>query len=86
MFDSFTVSGASLPLLNVGERGVISSLTDTDANAMQNLKALGLDRGTPIQVVKRLPNMVVKTEEGEITLSKQLSCAIYVRTNFFERC
>lgn len=80
MFERFTVSGASLPLLNAGEKGTISRLVGNNADAIQSLKTLGLDRGTPIQVVGRFPHIVVKTGEREIALSKQLSNAVYVRT------
>lgn len=80
MFTGFTVSGASLPLLNVGERGVIARLTNTDADALRDLKALGLDRGSSIRMVKRYPNFVISTGGKQVTLSKRLSRAIYVRT------
>lgn len=80
MFNGFTVSGASLPLLNIGERGVISRLTSADAEALRELKALGLDRGTSIRMVQRSPNFVVSTGGKQVALSKRLSRAIYVRT------
>ena len=85
MFERFSVSGSSLPLLNVGEEGTISRLVGNNTDAIQNLKTLGLDRGTPIQMVERFPNVVVKIGEREIALSKQLSHAVYVRTSFSKR-
>ena len=85
MFESFTVSGSSLPLLNVGEEGTISHFASKNIDTIQNLKNLGLDRGTPIQMVERFPNVVVKIGEREIALGKQLSHAVYVRTSFSKR-
>jgi len=85
MFESFTVSGSSLPLLNVGEAGTIARLASNNTETIQKLKTLGLDRGTPIQMVERFPNVVVKTGEREIALGKQLSHAVYVRTGVFKR-
>lgn len=82
MFDSFTLSGSSLALLNVGEQGVISRFTHTDARVMQTLEALGLELGTSIQLVKQFPNVVVSTGAKQIALTRQLSHAIYVRTHF----
>lgn len=85
VFESFTVSGSSLPLLNVGEEGTISRFVSNNIDTIQNLKNLGLDRGTPIQMVERFPNVVVKTGEREIALCNQLSRAVYVRTSFAKR-
>ena len=80
MFVGFTVAGASLPLLNVGEQGIIARLTGQDEGINQRLKALGLDRGAAIEIVKKFPNTIVKAGTKQIALSERLSRAIYVRT------
>ncbi|MBE9138682.1 ferrous iron transport protein A [Nodosilinea sp. LEGE 07088] len=80
MFTGFTVSGSSLPLMKVGERGIIARLASTDASAVRDLKALGLDRGKSIHLIERFPNFVVSTGGKQIALSKRLRQSIYVRT------
>lgn len=80
MFNGFTVSGASLPLLNIGERGIIARLTSADADTVRELRSLGFDRGASIRMVQRSPHCVVSTGGKQVTLSKRLSRAIYVRT------
>ncbi len=79
MFTGFTVSGSSLPLMNVGEQGVIARLTSSDAEILRELRTLGLDRGTTIRLIERFPNFVVSTGAKQIALSKRLSKSIYVR-------
>ncbi|MEO1068730.1 MAG: FeoA family protein [Cyanobacteria bacterium J06638_6] len=79
MFTGFTVSGSSLPLMKVGERGVIANLTGTDTTTVKELRALGLDRGTSIRLIGRFPNFVVSTGTKQVSLSKRLSKSIYVR-------
>ncbi|MGF1568577.1 MAG: FeoA family protein [Nodosilinea sp.] len=79
MFTEFTVSGSSLPLLKVGEQGIINRLTGTDASAIKDLRALGLDRGTSIRLIERSPDFVVSTGGKHVALSKRLRQAIYVR-------
>lgn len=79
MFNRFTVSGAALQVLNVGDRGTISRFAQTDSLTLSYLKSLGLDRGKAIAVTQRHPNFVVSTEKGYLTLPPSLVGAIYVR-------
>lgn len=79
MFRRFTVSGAALQVLNVGDRGIISRFTEDDPLVLSHLQSLGLDRGKAIAVTQRHPNFVVSTENGYLTLSPPLVSAIYVR-------
>jgi ferrous iron transport protein A len=79
MFTGFTISGSSLPLMKVGERGVIARFTSTDARAIRELRALGLDRGKSVRLIQRFPNFVVSTGEKQFPLSKRLRQSIYVR-------
>ena len=80
MFVGFTVAGASLPVLNVGERGIITRFIGNDTKVVVKLKMLGLDRGAAIEIVKQFPNTIVRTGAQQIALSERLSRAIYVRT------
>jgi ferrous iron transport protein A len=79
MFSGFTVSGASLQVLNVGDRGTISRFTRTDPSTLSHLQSLGLDRGKAIAVTQRHPNFIVSTEDGHLTLPPLLVSAIYAR-------
>jgi len=79
MFTGFTISGSSLSLLNVGEQGTISRFTNTNAAVTQTLKNLGLDLGTSIRVVKQFPTFIVSNGKTQISLTKSLCRAIYVR-------
>jgi ferrous iron transport protein A len=79
MFTGFTVSGSSLPLMNVGEQGVIARLAKSDAEAVRDLKSLGLTQGTKIRLVERFPSFVVSTGAKRVALNKRLSRSVYVR-------
>lgn len=79
MFDRFTVSGAALQVLNVGDRGTIARFTQTDPVILSHLESLGLGRGKAIAVTQRHPNFVVSTEDRHLTLPPSLVNAIYVR-------
>lgn len=79
MFTGFTISGSSLPLMKVGERGVITRFTSTDSHAIRELKALGLDRGKSVRLIQQFPNFIVSTDGKQLALSKRLRQSIYVR-------
>ncbi|WOD40112.1 ferrous iron transport protein A [Nodosilinea sp. E11] len=79
MFSGFTISGASLQVLNVGDRGTISRFTRTDPSTLSHLQSLGLDQGKAIAVTQRYPNFMVSTEDGHLTLPPSLVSVIYVR-------
>ncbi len=79
MFSGFTVSGASLQVLNVGERGTIARFVRADTATLSCLQALGLNQGKIIAVTQRHPNFQVSTEDGELTLPPSLVRSIYVR-------
>ncbi|WP_035984785.1 ferrous iron transport protein A [Leptolyngbya sp. KIOST-1] len=79
MFNRFTVSGAALQVLNVGDRGTIARFTQADPVILSHLQSLGLDRGKAIAVTQRHPNFMVSTEDGHLTLPPSLVSAIYVR-------
>ncbi|MEM6255452.1 MAG: ferrous iron transport protein A [Cyanobacteria bacterium P01_D01_bin.156] len=79
MFNSFTVSGSSLRLLKVGERGVISRVKDTNPTVMEQLRRLGLSPGTSITLEQRFPRFVIRTRQGPLALTQSMIQSIYVR-------
>jgi hypothetical protein len=79
MFSGFTVSGASLQVLNVGDRGTISRFTRSDPSTLSQIQSLGLNQGQEIAITQRHPNFRVSTEDGHLTLPPSLASAIYVR-------
>ncbi|TVQ08599.1 MAG: ferrous iron transport protein A [Leptolyngbya sp. DLM2.Bin27] len=79
MLSSFTISGASLQMLNVGDRGTIARFPRADPSTLSHLQELGLDQGTEITVTQRYPKFKISTKDGHLTLSPGLVNAIYVR-------
>jgi Fe2+ transport system protein FeoA len=80
MVNGFTGSGFSLPPTAPGDYGVIARLTSPDADALRELRAMGLRRGASIRIVNHSPKLVVRQGNREVTLSKRLSRAIHIRT------
>ena len=83
MFDSFTVSGSSLKLLKVGERGVIARVRGANPMVAEQLRRLGLSPGTPITLEQRFPRFVVRTRKGALALTQSMIQSIYVRIGGF---
>lgn len=81
MFSQFTVSGASLKLLKVGEQGVISRLNAASPAIARQIRALGLSPGMSITVEQRFPRFLVHTCQASVALSQPMIEAIYVRTS-----
>ncbi len=80
MFTGFTISGASLQLLNVGERGTIARIKDADPSVQDKIRRLGLSPGVSITIEQRFPRFVVRTCNGSAALTQAMIRAIYVRT------
>ncbi|MEO0536304.1 MAG: ferrous iron transport protein A [Cyanobacteria bacterium P01_A01_bin.123] len=80
MFTSFTVSGSSLKLLKVGERGVIARVKGVNSSVAQTLASMGLAPGTSITLEQRFPRFVVRTHKGPLALTQSMIQSIYVRT------
>ncbi|HEY9620337.1 MAG TPA: FeoA family protein [Crinalium sp.] len=76
---SFTVSGSSLKLLRVGERGVVSGLRGADDTVARSLRAMGVVPGTTITLEQRSPRFVIKAGANRIALSENMIRAVYVR-------
>ncbi len=85
---SFVVSGSSLKLLQIGERGVVSRLGGVDDRLLQALRAMGITPGTSITVEQRFPRFLVKVGGDRWALSEDLIHAVYVRVidNQTDRC
>ncbi len=83
MFDSFTVSGSSLKLLKVGERGVIARIKETNSTVADQLRRLGLSPGTSITLEQRFPRFVIRTRQGPMALTQSMIQSIYVRIGGF---
>ncbi|MGP1373771.1 MAG: FeoA family protein [Almyronema sp.] len=79
MLVGFTLSGASLQTLSIGEQGIIARFTQADAYTLAQLQAIGLEPGTAITLEQRHPKFVVKTASGRLALTAQMVRAIYVR-------
>ena len=83
MFDSFTVSGSSLKLLKVGERGVIARIKETNSTVADQLRRLGLSPGTSLTLEQRFPRFVIRTRQGPLALTQSMIQSIYVRIGGF---
>jgi len=79
MFTGFTISGASLKMLKVGEQGVIARIRDADPTVADQIRRLGLSPGTSIVLEQRFPRFVVRSREGSLALTQAMIQAIYVR-------
>jgi len=79
MFTGFTISGASLKMLKVGEQGVIARIRDADPTVADQIQRLGLSPGTSIVLEQRFPRFVVRSREGSLALTQAMIQAIYVR-------
>lgn len=80
MFTSFTVSGTSLELLKIGERGVVSRFKDNNPGVIQELEKMGLSPGTAITLEQRFPRFIVRTAKGKLALTQAMIKAVYVRS------
>lgn len=75
----FVVAGSSLKLLNIGERGVVSKLSNVDDRSVQKLRTMGIRLGTSITVEQRFPRFLVKVGCDRVALSEDILRTIYVR-------
>ncbi|MGG6296391.1 FeoA family protein [Leptolyngbya sp. AN02str] len=77
----FVVSGSSLRLLRVGERGVVAKFGKIDDRIIQKLNALGITPGISITLEQRSPRFMVKVGSGRIALSEEMIRAVYVKVS-----
>jgi len=75
----FTVSGSSLKLLKVGERGKVTGLRHSNDRVAQKLRSHGIRPGMAIMVEQRSPRFVIRVNGRSLALDDQTLGAIYVR-------
>jgi Fe2+ transport system protein FeoA len=76
---TITLSGSSLSLLDLGERGRILKLQNLDRQIERKLQQMGLVAGASIELERRSPSFVVKKGNARLTLDRDLVRSIYVR-------
>ncbi|UKO95940.1 FeoA family protein [Nostoc sp. UHCC 0870] len=79
MFTPFSVTGCSLELLRLGERGIITFCKIPDKTLLKKLASLGLTTGVTITVEQEFPTLIIKVGSILLEINKDLSRAIYVR-------
>lgn len=79
MFTSFSVTGCSLELLKIGERGIVNFCKSKDETILKKLIAMGVTPGTYITLEQRFPSLVIKAGQTRLTLDQEIARAIYVR-------
>lgn len=79
MFTPFTVTGCSLELLRIGERGIVTFCKVKDEIIRKKLMAIGVNIGTTITVEQCLPCLIIKVGNTSSTIDKETARAIYVR-------
>lgn len=75
----FTVSGSSLKLLKVGERGKVTYLRKSDDRVAQKLRSHGIYPGASITVDQRSPRFIIRVGSRSLALDDQTLGSIYVR-------
>ncbi|MBD2433654.1 MULTISPECIES: FeoA family protein [Fischerella] len=79
MFNGFSVTGSSLELLKIGEKGIIQFCNTQDVNLLNQVISLGLTPGTYLTVEKQFPNFVINVRQRRLAISKEIARKIYVR-------
>lgn len=79
MFSKFPITGSSLALLNIGERGIVKFCNIKDEKNLKELISMGIKLGTSITVEQRFPCFVIRVGENRLTLQKEIARRIYVR-------
>lgn len=75
----FTVSGSSLKLMSIGERGVVTGFSHSNDGVKGKLRSLGLFPGTLITLEQRFPRFIVKAGFNRIALDEHMIRSVYVR-------
>mgnify|MGYP002777178778 CR=1 FL=1 len=75
----FTVSGSSLKLLKVGERGKVTHLRPNNDRVAQKLRSHGIHPGMSIVVEQRSPRFIIRVGRHRLALDDQTINSIYVR-------
>lgn len=79
MNQGLTVTGASLKLLKVGAKGIITGFSNTNDAVARKLKSMDLRPGTAIRLEQRFPRFIIATGFQRFALDETLIRAIYIR-------
>ncbi|MGJ5672469.1 MAG: FeoA family protein [Nostochopsis sp.] len=79
MFNDFSVTGSSLELLKIGEQGIILFCNTQDEKILKQVISLGLAPGICFTLEQHFPNLVIKVDQQELAVNKEIASKIYVR-------
>jgi ferrous iron transport protein A len=79
MFTSFTVTGCSLELLRIGERGIVTFCRSQDKTILEKLISMGVTPGNIITLEQHLPSLIIKVGNTSRAIDRESIRAIYVR-------
>lgn len=79
MFTPFSVTGCSLELLRVGERGIVTFCKSYDETILEKLLSMGVTPGTIITLEQNFPVLIIKIRNALLPINKENIRAIYVR-------
>ncbi|AFY30628.1 FeoA family protein [Calothrix sp. PCC 7507] len=79
MFKPFSVTGCSLELLDVGERGIVTYCETQDATIHKKLIAMGVTPGITIALEQRFPSLNIKVGNIPMIIDRETARTIYVR-------
>ncbi len=79
MFTPFSVTGCSLELLQVGEKGIITFCKIQDDIILKKLKSLGVATGTTITLEQQFPSLIIKVGKILLDVEREVARTIYVR-------
>ncbi|MDZ7995072.1 MAG: FeoA family protein [Nostoc sp. EfeVER01] len=81
MFTSFSVTGCSLELLRIGERGIVIFCKTQDKTILKKLTFMGIVTGTHISLKQDFPSFILKIDNRDFVLDLESVRAIYVRVS-----
>ncbi|NJM87952.1 MAG: ferrous iron transport protein A [Hydrococcus sp. RU_2_2] len=74
-----TLTGSSLSLLRVGERGTIISIQNTDDRTAGKLRSMGLSPGASFKLKQRSPSFTIEVGNRSLQLDDKMQRSLYVR-------
>jgi ferrous iron transport protein A len=78
MFTPFSVTGCSLELLRMGERGIVTFCKSQDKTILNQLISMRITPGTTISLKQKFPSLILKLENTDLALNIESIRAIYV--------
>jgi ferrous iron transport protein A len=78
MFTPFSVTGCSLELLRMGERGIVTFCKSQDQTILNQLISMRITPGTTISLKQKFPSLILKLENTDLALNIESIRAIYV--------